>query len=78
SRRSQQTMDFKLSHDVVSTFREADSDRRAAGSRWYSYATEFRNLQKSLWTITGSCGEAICVICVICGFEKSKIRVHLC
>ena len=60
------------------TPREADSDRRAAGSRWISFTTEFRNLQKSLWTIVGSCGEAICVICVICGFEKSKIRVYSC
>ena len=30
----------------------------------------------SLLAIVGSCGEAICVICVICGLIK--IRVHSC
>ena len=28
------------------TPREADSDRRAAGSRWISFTTEFHDLQK--------------------------------
>ena len=50
------------------------TNRRAAGSRLISFSFEFRNLQSSLLAIVGSCGEAICVICVICGLIK--IRVH--